>query len=109
MCRVHHPLADGPALRLCSEWREPIETGLTSCPVCHSANTRRSKRRSVLDYLFAFAGILPWRCEACAARFYSRLLPFPTLFYAHCGISGNFELHPISSHPITAATSPLVP
>src|SRR5258708_25699715 len=104
-CRVHHPLADGRALRLCSEWRELIETGLTSCPVCHSANTRRSKRRTVLDYLFAFSGLLPWRCEACAARFYSRLLPFRTLLYAHCRICGNLELQRISAERITGATS----
>jgi hypothetical protein len=99
------PLADGRALRLCSAGREEIETGLTSCPVCHSANTRRSKRRSVLDYLFAFAGILPWRCEACAARFYSRLLPFRTLMYAHCKICGNLELQRISAERITGVTS----
>ncbi len=99
------PLAGGRALRLCSQRREEIETGLTGCPVCHSANTRRSKRRSALDYLFAFAGILPWRCEACAARFYSRLLPFRTLMYAHCSICGNLELQRISAERITGVTS----
>jgi len=99
------PLADGRALRLCSAGREEIGISLTSCPVCHSANTRRSKRRSVLDYLFAFAGILPWRCEACAARFYSRLLPFRTFMYAHCRICGNLELQRISAERITGVTS----
>jgi hypothetical protein len=68
-------------------------------------NTRRSKRRTVPDYLFAFAGILPWRCEACAARFYSRLLPFRTLLYAHCRICGNLELQRISAERITGVTS----
>jgi len=99
------PLAGGCALRLCSAGREEIGISLTGCPVCHSANTRRSKRRSALDYLFAFAGILPWRCEACATRFYSRLLPFRTLMYAHCGICGNLELQRISAERITGVTS----
>jgi len=99
------PLADGCAFRLCSAGREEIGISLTSCPVCHSANIRRSKRRSVLDHLFAFAGILPWRCEACATRFYSRLLPFRTLMYAHCSICGNLELQRISAERITGVTS----
>jgi hypothetical protein len=49
--------------------------------------------------------MLPWRCEACAARFYSRSLPFRTLLYAHCRICGNVELQRISAERITGVTS----
>jgi hypothetical protein len=94
-------LADGGALRLCFARREEIGISPASCPVCHSANTRRSKRRSVLDHLFGVAGILPWRCESCATRFHARLLPFRTFLYAHCGICGNLELQRIPPERIT--------
>jgi len=98
-------LADGRALRLCFAGREEIGISPTSCPVCHSANSRRSKRRSVLDYLFGFGGVLPWRCETCTTRFYARLMPFRTLLYAHCRICGNLELQRISAERITGVTS----
>ncbi len=75
----------------------PISASPISCPVCHSLNSRRSKRRSVQDHLFAAAGMLPWRCVSCAARFRARLLPFRTLFHAHCGICGNLELQRIAA------------
>jgi hypothetical protein len=67
--------------------------------------SRRSKRRSVVDYLFGFAGVLPWRCEACEARFHARILPFRTFFYAHCGICGNLELQRISGEHVPGAIS----
>src|SRR5437016_8596885 len=91
------PLADFRAFRLLLSRRKPISTSSISCPVCHSANSRRSKRRSVPDYLFSLAGIVPWRCESCGLRFHARLMPFRTLFYAHCGICGNLELQHISA------------
>src|SRR5712692_4624714 len=98
-------LAEFCAFRLCCAGRAEIGTSPTSCPVCHSTNSRRSRRRSVLDYLFGFGGVLPWRCEICETRFYARLMPFRTFLYAHCRICGNLELQRISAERITGATS----
>src|SRR6266481_1635376 len=92
-----HAIADGGRMRLCSAWREEIGTSSISCPVCHVSKTRRSRRRSVPDYLFGFAGILPWRCESCALRFYARPMSFRIFLYAHCRICGNLELQRISA------------
>ena len=49
-----------------------------------------------MDYVYSFAGILPWRCETCEKRFRARALPLSSFFYAHCRICGNFELQHIS-------------
>jgi|SRR5271167_960494 len=75
------------------------------CPICHSEETRRSKRRSVLDYLFSIVSIVPWRCEACEARFHASPMPFRQLFYAHCAICGNLDLRPISAEHVPGVTS----
>src|SRR5882724_270602 len=99
------PLADFRAFRLLLARREPISTGPISCPVCHASNTRRSKRRSVRDFLFSAVGVLPWRCETCQTRFRARLLPFRTLLYAHCGICGNLELQRISADRVPGAAA----
>src|SRR3989475_12867586 len=93
-------LADFRAFRLLLSRRKPISASPTSCPVCHSANCRRSKRRSVLDYLFSLADILPWRCTSCELRFHAHPLPLRTFFYAHCGICGNLELQRISAEHV---------
>jgi len=61
----------------------------------------------VVDYLFGFVSLLPWRCEACAARFYARLMPFRTFLYAHCGICGNLELQRISADHVPGVTANL--
>jgi hypothetical protein len=72
-----------------------------TCPVCHSPSTRRSRRRSVLDYAFSVAGIMPWRCEACESRFHARGRPFRQLRFAHCSVCGNLDLRPVSTDRIT--------
>jgi hypothetical protein len=59
----------------------------------------------VQDHLFAAAGMLPWRCGSCAARFRARLLPFRTLFHAHCGICGNLELQRIAAARVPGMTT----
>jgi C4-type Zn-finger protein len=59
----------------------------------------------VVDYLFGFVGILPWRCESCTTRFYARLMPFRTFLYAHCGICGNLELQRISAEHMPGKTA----
>jgi hypothetical protein len=50
-----------------------------------------------MDYLRGFAGILPWRCESCEARFYARAMALRCFLYAHCRICGNFDLQHISA------------
>jgi len=40
------------------------------CPSCGSQNTRRSKRRLLLDPLYTIFGFLPYRCEDCNHRFF---------------------------------------
>src|SRR5260370_21192091 len=99
------PLADCRVLRLWFAGREEIGTNPISCPLCNSEDVGRSKRRWVRDYLLSVAGILPWRCESCSARFHARLLPFRTLLYAHCKICGNLELQRISAERMTGAIS----
>src|SRR6266478_1672018 len=62
------PLAAGCISRLCLPGRTPIGKVLLACPICRGSKTRRSKRRTAVDYLFGFVGVLPWRCGACEVR-----------------------------------------
>jgi len=101
------PLADFRAFRLLLARRKPIRTAPISCPACHTSNIRRSKRRSVRDFLFSAAGVLPWRCETCRTRFRARLLPLRILFYAHCTNCGNLELQRISAEHVPGAAAAL--
>src|SRR6267154_20410 len=97
-CRMDNiTIAKRFVFRLCFARREAIGTSSIVCPVCHASKIRRSRRRSVSDYLFGFAGSLPWRCGSCALRFYARPMPFRTFLYAHCRICGNLELQRISA------------
>jgi hypothetical protein len=41
--------------------------------------------------------VLPWRCDACEARFYARVVPWRNFLYAHCGFCGNLALQRISA------------
>ena len=76
-----------------------------TCPRCHSAKLRRSKRRSLVDYLVSAAGVLPWRCEKCEARFHARPVPFRFSLYAHCGLCGNPELQKIAPEHVPGASA----
>src|SRR5262249_6188597 len=76
-----------------------------TCPSCRSLKTRRSRRRSALDYLLSVTGVLPWRCEECEARFYARVVPMRNFFYAHCGICGNLELRRIAPEHVSGLSS----
>ena len=105
--RQAFPLADFRAFRLLLARRKPIRTTPISCPACHASSIRRSKRRSAQDHLFAFAGVLPWRCETCQTRFRARLLPLRTLFHAHCSFCGNVELQRISPERMPGVTGTL--
>jgi len=71
-----------------------------ACPNCRESKIRRSKRRTAQDYLFGFAGVLPWRCGRCEARFYARAAPVRNHFYAHCRICGNLELQRIAAEHV---------
>ena len=99
------PLAEACIFRLFLPGRTPIRTAPLTCPNCNGLKTRRSRRRSVLDHLFGFGNVLPWRCEACEARFYARTVPFRNLFHAHCGICGNLELQRISAEHVPGIAS----
>jgi hypothetical protein len=76
-----------------------------TCPLCHSAKYRRSKRRSLTDYLFSCAGIVPWRCEQCNARFHARYVPFRFSLYAHCAYCGNANLQRIAPEYVPGVLS----
>lgn len=76
-----------------------------TCPVCHSVSSRRSRRRSFLDYFFSLAGIVPWRCQTCGSRFHARPMPFRHLRFAHCSVCGNVDLQPVSPERITGMFS----
>ena len=87
--------------------QEPIATAPIRCPARQASNIRRSRPRSVQDFLFSFVGILPWRCGTCHTRFRARLLPLHTLFYAHCANCGSTELQRISADRVPGAAAAL--
>jgi len=57
---------------------------------------RRSRRRTVSDYLLSSIGVVPWRCAQCEKRFHARTAALRNVRYARCGICGNLELQKIS-------------
>src|SRR6266404_942649 len=67
----------------------------------------RGESRSVRDFLFSAAGVLPWRCKTCQTRFHARLLPLRILFYAHCANCGNLKLQRISAEHVPGAAAAL--
>jgi len=66
------------------------------CPDCHCDNPRRSRRRSVKDYVVGLARLRPWRCRACESRFYAWAAPVGYVGYVHCDKCGNMDLPRIS-------------
>src|SRR5437773_7686717 len=76
--------------------RPKIQATEVVCPACRSSRIRRSRRRTLVEYLLGIAGILPWRCELCETRFRARRAPFRHLIFAHCRICGYLELQRIS-------------
>src|SRR5882672_12807744 len=86
------PLAAGCVSRLCLPGRTLIGKVPLACPYCHGSKTRRSKRRTALEYLFGLAGVLPWRCGECGARFYARAVPVRNHFYALRSDSLQFQI-----------------
>ena len=54
------------------------------CRNCGSANLRRSKRQSTWESLSMMAGIYPFRCLDCGARFWVSVWLFSKLAFAKC-------------------------
>jgi hypothetical protein len=67
------------------------------CPVCQSDSPRRSRRKSVKDYVVGVTLLRPWRCRDCDARFYAWSAAIPYVRYVHCAMCGNMDLQRISS------------
>ena len=42
------------------------------CPECGETNVRRSRRRTLRDYLLSLTGLRPYRCHECNHRFHDR-------------------------------------
>src|SRR4029077_7798372 len=76
-----------------------------NCPACQAAACRRSRRRSVSEYLVSAVGVVPWRCTSCQIRFHARAIPLRHLFYARCGICGSLELQRIAAGKVLGVTS----
>ncbi len=71
------------------------------CPACRSDSCRRSKQRSLRDYLVRLPGLRPWRCRTCEARFYAWAVPVAYARYAHCARCGNLDLQRIDREYVT--------
>src|SRR5580704_9634968 len=76
-----------------------------NCPACQAVACRRSRRRSISEYLFSAVGVVPWRCMVCETRFHARAIPLRHLRYTRCGICGNLELQRISAETVSGVTS----
>lgn len=76
--------------------KESFQNHSMNCPACQAAVSRRSRRRSFLDYSWCLLGVLPWRCMSCDTRFYARPAPLRAIAYARCRLCGNRELEPVS-------------
>src|SRR5580658_7361745 len=92
--RITYPLA-----------KRPLQNLSMNCPACQAAACRRSRRRSVSEYLFSAVGVVPWRCMVCETRFHARAIPLRHLLYARCGVCGNLDLQRISADKVSGAAS----
>lgn len=45
------------------------------CPHCGSTLIHRSRRKNVLEKVISAAGVRPYRCDECDARFLRRRIP----------------------------------
>jgi hypothetical protein len=76
--------------------RAPRRETKLLCPVCHSDSPRRSRRKSVKDYLVGVTLLRPWRCRDCDSRFYAWAVPIAYVRFTHCILCGNMDLQRIS-------------
>src|SRR6267154_3903633 len=84
-------------------WRKTLMV----CPVCNSAECRRSRRRTLLDYFARVVGSVPWRCSRCSRRLRSRTTPLAHSLVAHCAICGNIEVKRVASDLADGFAAPL--
>lgn len=54
-------------------------SGEPLCPICGSADVRRSERRGFLDAILACLFLAPFRCRLCRERFYRFWRPFQSI------------------------------
>ena len=71
------------------------------CPICGGQRCRRSRRRSVRDFVVGLSGVRPWRCHTCEVRFYGWQVPTVYVRYAHCSRCGNLDLQRIGREHVT--------
>jgi hypothetical protein len=56
---------------------------MTICPVCHSERVHRSRRRGIKERAFLTAiFVKPFRCQECAARASTPVIPAAQKLYA---------------------------
>jgi predicted RNA-binding Zn-ribbon protein involved in translation (DUF1610 family) len=75
------------------------------CPECGEEKVRRSRRRTLLDYLLSLSGLRPYRCRECNQRFYdysrSRRLPRePRSRWAKCPRCGGTSAYRIARNKV---------
>ena len=71
------------------------------CPSCRSGSSRRSRRRTLPDYLLSLLGMRPWRCRLCNHRFHAWTVPPRYVLFAHCTRCGNLVLQHINGEYVT--------
>lgn len=67
-----------------------------NCPKCLSDDCRHSQRQGSIDFLPGIAGLRPWRCRECQARFFAWSVATRYVNFAHCGKCGNLDVKRIS-------------
>ena len=72
-----------------------------ACPKCGKAVVRRSRRRTVSDYLLGLFGLRPYRCRECDYRYHSRGRARPRRSrWAQCPRCGFTGVDPIARHKV---------
>lgn len=74
------------------------------CPQCRSTDCFRSRREGVVDFLWSFWGLRPWRCHTCDMRFRAWRVAVAFERYVHCPRCGNFDLEHISRERVDEGT-----
>jgi DNA-directed RNA polymerase subunit RPC12/RpoP len=64
------------------------------CPLCGSADIRRSRRQSWREIPKMFVGVYPFRCLHCAARFFGNVWILATGGHANCPKCLRLDLKP---------------
>ena len=71
------------------------------CPQCGNAQVRRSRRRTVPDFLLGLFGLRPYRCDECDHRYHTRgRTRRPRSRWAQCPRCGFTGVNPIARHKV---------